>query len=311
MKPVIAILGVGCLGTLVAYHLQRYQPLYFPRQRDSQGNAVLHRQLLDTAEPATVLADLKLMPATNQPIDWLIVTTKAADTQTIYQQLDDYSGSIKNILLLQNGMGQQQHMADWLQQQQDKKPGANCQLWVGSATEGAFQKTGSAHIKKTYIYAGHGHYHYGPWRPLSAEHQNNQLLPTPMILEHDMPTRLFKKLAINAVINPLTAYYRCLNGELVSQPKYRQQLLDLAMEVTTTFSALGWTGAESLSDDAITVAQATAKNRSSTLQDVENNNRTELASITGYIIQSAQQIGFPTPLQSALLQRLARQGVRY
>lgn len=308
MKPVIAILGLGCLGTLVAYHLRQYQPLHFPRQANGRkADDVCYRQLMSADKPPHVLAQMALNPVEEQTLDWLIICTKAGDTATIWQQLSQYPGSIRNLLLLQNGMGQQQVMADWLAQNQHLSAVQNCQLWVGSATEGAFRLE-----RNTYVYAGQGQYRYGLWQPNEVPHkpQNNEL-PAPLQLEHDMPTQLFRKLAINAVINPLTAYHGCLNGELVTQANYHPQLLGLAAEVSDIFTALNWPGADDLLNEVIVVAQATAKNRSSTLQDVENGYRTELASITGFIIDSAQQAGLSAPKQINLLQQLANQGVRY
>jgi 2-dehydropantoate 2-reductase len=55
---------------------------------------------------------------------------------------------------------------------------------------------------------------------------------------------------------------------------------------------------------ALEVATRTAGNRSSMLQDIENGRELEIESITGAILQTAEQAGFDAPLNSMLYRLL-------
>lgn len=314
MKPTIAIIGLGCLGTLVAYHLRQFQPQFFPRPSFQSGGktrstaqSAITRTVLTPDNKASVQAELTLAPVENQAIDWLIVCTKAADTEAVMQQVIAFSQPIKRLLLLQNGMGQQAMVTKIIASHRHLSHLSECQLWAGISTEGAF-KSGENKI----VYAGKGEYIIGPWPTAEEEHnKNSSSLPAPFQFDGQIIHRLRQKLAVNAVINPLTAHYRCLNGELISQPHYHQQTIALCQEVEQTFAKLQWSGAEDLTDRVISIAQSTALNRSSTLQDVERKLTTELNFISGYITSYAKQNDISTPLQSDLLKALADQGVNY
>ena len=114
-----------------------------------------------------------------------------------------------------------------------------------------------------------------------------------------------EKLAVNAVINPLTAVLRCHNGELVSNPLYLPQLQALAAEVADLYQQLHWPLSQNLSERVQQVAQATAANRSSTLQDILAARPTELVFICGYLQQQAQSLGLTLPLTARLMRQLS------
>lgn len=108
----------------------------------------------------------------------------------------------------------------------------------------------------------------------------------------------WKKLAINALINPLTVKYQCLNGELI---KYQAELQLLANELATLFAQLALPfSATELFNTALTVIQNTANNRSSMLQDTLANRPTEIDFITGYILERARLLDLVLPAHQSL-----------
>lgn len=267
----IGILGTGAIGSLMAYHWRNQQLWALARHASNTHISVLP-QALGITEPWHI----QLPQWQGQPLDWLVVCTKAADTLDALKSWQPLLAQVKNLLLIQNGMGQQQQVGDWLQALNLKLP-----LWVGMCTEGAFKHNDQV------IYAGVGKTIIGPW-------------PSQRIA-----TLIQQKLAINAVINPLTALFKCRNGELVSQPHYQEQLLALCDEIAGLYQALGWPLQQPLRQQALQVAKATANNKSSTLQDLEAGRPTELAFISGFLLEQARTIGYPLPLSAKLYSDLS------
>jgi 2-dehydropantoate 2-reductase len=109
------------------------------------------------------------------------------------------------------------------------------------------------------------------------------------------------KLAINAGINPLTALLEIPNGALAEDNTLRQIVAAAANEVAAVAAARG---IEFPFADAagrtIEVARATAKNRSSMLQDISRGAPTEIEAISGAVVRYGRQVGVPTPVNEFL-----------
>lgn len=283
--PTIALLGMGAIGTLLAFHWQACKPLCISRTGTS-----CQRTLIDLKQQPHALF---VQPWQHEPLDWLVVTTKAADTLTALKPLEAQLPKVKRLLLLQNGMGQQQQVEDWLWQLSSAP-----ELWAGISTEGAYRKD-----RHQVVYAGAGDTVIGRWN--HQEGQATDDAPLPYVKQVDnIQQRVQAKLAINAVINPLTGLYRCRNGELVENRQYRKHLHSLADEVAQCCTQLGWQLPFNLKQRAIEVASATAANQSSTLQDMLNQRSTELAYINGFLWQQAQQHQIELPISEQLLRQL-------
>lgn len=279
----IAILGLGAIGTLMAWHWREH--VLYGITRD---NSRCQRTLIDQQQTAHSL----ILPTWQyEAIDWLVITTKASATVDALQSVQDQLSQVQNILLLQNGMGQQQQVSDWLSQQQ-----CSATLWAGISTEGAYRQN-----TEQVVYAGSGDTHIGLWQ--AQDHTAS--IPNGLTVVDDIQQRIRAKLAINAVINPLTAVFRCRNGELVSYDEYRQALKELANEVQQCFEALQQPLNFDLTERSLAVAEATAANQSSTLQDVLHQRPTELDYINGYLIRQAQQLNIELPLNRRLLAQLS------
>lgn len=265
----------------MAFHCAQQRVFALPRDQQSPTHIALQ------SSQGLWQATLPCWQA--EPLDWLIICTKAQATLEALQPWQPHLAQVKNILLLQNGMGQQAQLACWLAEQH-----LSCTLWAGMSTEGAYRQ------QQRIVYAGVGKNIIGVW----PQGDSQAILPPKTELTHNIEHQLRNKLAINAVINPLTAYLGCLNGELLSQPDYRQKMLAVCDEVAGLYQALNWPLDQPLRDYAQQVAQTTANNRSSTLQDKEAGRATELPYISGFLLEHAQQIGYPMPLSAELLHHL-------
>lgn len=114
------------------------------------------------------------------------------------------------------------------------------------------------------------------------------------------------KLAVNAGINALTAILEVPNGQLLARPEALSLLERAANEVAEVARAKGI--ALPFPDAAAEtrrVAQATASNLSSMLQDVLKGAPTEIDAINGAVVREGARLGVPTPANEALVSLLA------
>lgn len=146
--------------------------------------------------------------------------------------------------------------------------------------------------------------------------------PTWQPLEH-LREKQYLKLAVNALVNPLTALLRVPNGAL-GLPALGPVLDALAEETSAVLLALTTDddvhGAprplldretfapEALKQAALAVASRTATNRSSMLADVDHGRPTEVDYINGHVVRLAEGAGVGAPLNARLRDRVAALG---
>lgn len=118
----------------------------------------------------------------------------------------------------------------------------------------------------------------------------------------DIVARLWRKLALNCAINPLTVLHDCRNGGLRDWP---QEVAALCAELTLLLRAAGQDAAAlDLHAEVLRVIDGTAANYSSMHQDVARGRRTEIAYLLGHACQEAARLDLDVPQLQALLQRL-------
>jgi 2-dehydropantoate 2-reductase len=104
------------------------------------------------------------------------------------------------------------------------------------------------------------------------------------------------KLLANVCINPVTALFRIRNGEVARAP-YLSLTKALAAEAAEVLQMQK----KSALAHVLKVANATARNRSSMLQDIEAERRTEIAQLTGALLHIAARRRVDTPTHRAML----------
>lgn len=113
---------------------------------------------------------------------------------------------------------------------------------------------------------------------------------------------LWRKLLMNAVVNPLTALLDVPNGGLRDISSCTPLIESIVAEVTAIATAKGIV----LSTDADPiqlvrdVIEKTANNTSSMRSDVRSGRETEVKDILGYLIEQGLQVAVPTPVLSTL-----------
>lgn len=106
---------------------------------------------------------------------------------------------------------------------------------------------------------------------------------------------IWNKLIMNVVINPLTALLEVPNGGLLETGESLELMKRLYEEALGLAGELGIAVDEELWDKLLGVCRATARNRSSMLQDVEAGRQTELEWLTGSIIREGRRLGRELP----------------
>ncbi|WP_051351059.1 ketopantoate reductase family protein [Sulfobacillus thermosulfidooxidans] len=108
------------------------------------------------------------------------------------------------------------------------------------------------------------------------------------------------KLIANSVINPLTALANVPNGELPRLPLWSLSTA-LIHEATNVAKTIGLSIDDDLSSRILQLCQATATNKSSMLQDIEQRKVTEIDAINGYIVRIGHNHAIDVSTHQALV----------
>ncbi|HYA10190.1 MAG TPA: 2-dehydropantoate 2-reductase [Thermoplasmata archaeon] len=106
---------------------------------------------------------------------------------------------------------------------------------------------------------------------------------------------LWRKVAVNAAINPVTAIRRVPNGALLDGPPRQEAELLLAEAVEVARRSGVDLTVDTARADFERIVRSTAENRSSMLQDVDRGRPTELDAISGEILRRGGQVGLDLP----------------
>src|SRR5210317_211003 len=131
-----------------------------------------------------------------------------------------------------------------------------------------------------------------------AEFFNQAAIETEAV--DDVRSVVWNKLLINIGINAITALSGIKNGQILDLENTRELSRAAVEEAMAVARAQDITVKENAVDIVFKVAEATAVNRSSMGQDVDNNRQTEIAAINGFIVSEAQKLGIAAPVNFAL-----------
>lgn len=111
---------------------------------------------------------------------------------------------------------------------------------------------------------------------------------------------IWDKLMVNVGINALTGITRLNNGQLLDHPEIEALLVAAVGEAKQVADALGiQLGFEPISHTK-EVCRLTCGNKSSMLQDILNNRKTEIDMINGAIVREGSRCGVATPYNQVL-----------
>jgi 2-dehydropantoate 2-reductase len=292
----VAIVGLGALGSLFAALLARAGiPVLAACRYQAHREAVETQGLLlregesETRLRFPVFAEL---PADGK-YALVIVLVKAFDTDALAQSLAGRIGDQTPVLTLQNGLGNAETLAKYIKSEQ---------ILVGTTTFGAMREAPGI-VRMT----GRGECEIGAWRPaaeksLPAIQELFSRAGIECRMSSNIAAVVWRKLAINAVINPMTAILRVRNGELLNLPELELVFASTVEEVwrVAARSQVALPTPPELVTEIRRVCQMTAANRSSMLRDLEEGCRTEIDSINGAVSRWGRERGVLTPVNDAL-----------
>lgn len=287
------VLGAGSLGTLWAVRLARAGlPVRLILRDQARLNAYQQAgglTLIEQGQSSLHAIDAETLDA-NTPIQRLLLTCKAYDAAAVISALKPRLASNAELVLLQNGLGSQAQIAEQV---------APLRCIFASSTEGAFRQ-GDFSV----VFASAGYTWLGDPRQPAAPEWLEQLSQSeiPVQWSTEILSRLWRKLAINCAINPLTVLHNCRNGELLNYPT---EVSHLCAELVELLQACDQTSAAiDLHAEVLRIISATAANYSSMQQDVSRQQRTEIGYLLGYASAAATRQHLQLPQLQDLYVRL-------
>jgi 2-dehydropantoate 2-reductase len=225
--------------------------------------------------------------------DLILVTVKAWQVSPALREILPDLQPESIIVFIHNGMGATKDVLSWLPDQR---------LLLATTTHGALKthRQSFTQIRHT----GEGQTIMGAITP-----QGQQCRFLCDILHHALPSVqwyepiehiLWQKLAVNCVINPLTALNQCANGAL-AEIGYKTIISHLIEEIAAVMAAENIpVQIPELTRHIEQIIRATAENYSSMHQDLMYHRKTEIDCISGYLIQMARKHQISVPYNEDL-----------
>ncbi|AZG74423.1 2-dehydropantoate 2-reductase [Shewanella livingstonensis] len=304
-SALIAILGAGAIGQLMYHKLslctqatQANDVMFIGRDKQTrqQELSFIDHTHYNHHILATILGieDDRLTQ-----VELLLVCVKAYQVEQALLPLLARLAPHCHIVLLHNGLGP--HLPVTAAIANHKNQG----LTLGTTSQAALKQNDWQVQHSGLGVTQLGHF-CGPLMSPTLKARLNYLHSDNQPLEWHQPVLpvLWQKLAINAVINPLSALNQCANGQLAAT-QYQTQITAIVDELVQVAKCDGI----SLDKTAVIarvyqVIDLTAANYSSMYQDVTHNRPTEISYINGYICQQAKVHQLNAPHNQSLLDKV-------
>lgn len=290
----VHILGLGSIGILNAFLLRtafRSLPISFlPRPASSAPTDYF----LHHADGRTQSISLANDGNGTDSIEHLLVTTKAHHTKEALLPFIGRLSSTTLLTFIQNGMGVVDFVRDLLPTQR---------IVLGTTTHAVYRSNSD---QFHWVFEGDTFFSPDPATFLSPRETEilssiGQLTSFP-VLEN----RLYRKLALNACINPVTAIYKVRNVEVakVGSPAYELSM-HLAREIQVLYSNLRPDfDASQLPEDVLKLSIDTGANTSSMFADMLSGKTTEIDFINGYIVKMGHMAGINVSQNEMVVQKV-------
>jgi 2-dehydropantoate 2-reductase len=285
------IVGPGAIGALVCAHIQPYSSVVVHTHRSDIQLARLIN--LETEQRSLNWA---LSTPSNTAIDVIWVCCKANQVEpTLPALLKKHPNAVA--ILLHNGLGPQYNLVSEF----------GSQIIKGSTTCGALSKKPFEFTQTSF-----GHTDIGFNEKNQTHKKLKQLLcnepdtagPMAFRANDNIEAVLWRKVLINACINPITAYYQIPNGRLLDD-EYRKDIQSIIDEVNQIMIAKGLSVTSNTIALIKQIATLSRLNYSSMSVDVKNKRLTEIDFINGFLIKEALKHHIATPSLEKWYKRIA------
>ena len=334
----IYILGLGNIGKLVAdslrgipnppsikflVHRQEHVEAW---RKDGQKLEIITKGISQTRSGFV----LELIEEADEIILHLVISVKAQNTVAALQTIAHRLTKDSTIVFLQNGMGILDEINDTVFKDEKMRPNYVPGIvthGVHSASAFGAVHAGMGHIALAFIPRS---------QPvdtnlrstdstsiaLSTAYLLQTMARTPVLAAvtlsiNDFVQIQFEKLAINAIVNPLTVMFRCRNGELFKTQPVTKIMRMLLSEISLVIRSLpelqhlpsiqSRFAPERLEAQILCTIEKTSANYSSMLQDLRQGRDTEIDYINGYIVKRGEKLGILCALNCMLLRMIQGQ----
>ena len=297
----IVVVGAGAIGSLLGALLNRAGNDVTLVARPDHVAAIARDGLRlegETTGTFAVRAVSSLPPGIDT--DLCLLTVKTYDLRDAATVFGRTAQQPVPVVALENGLGVESTVEEAL-------------LSAGWTEPGQWIVRGINSIPATYVrpgtvrQAGEGEVLLADYR--SGRHAEGvtetfRAAGIPARVDQDRERDVWRKVLVNAAINPVTADHGIPNGRLLLDP-YRGQALQLLDEALTVAQAEGVRFTDTDAQRELwRVVRATSDNRSSMLQDLDRGRRTEIDSISGAILAIGQRRGISLPATARIVQRI-------
>jgi len=292
----ILIFGAGSIGSLFGGLLSRkYDVTLFGRKKHM--DEIKKNGLKITGKTNRVFYP-KTGTKRGGKYDLIILTVKAYDTKKSMNTLKSIIDSNTVILSLQNGLGNEEIIANSLKNRVFSsgnigvlrgitnhgvifvKPGEIRHSGIGETVIGEIDGKKTERIKKI------------------CSMFNSVGIKTR--ISNDIKKDVWAKTIVNSAINPITAITGLKNGYLLKIPMLTGFMGQVCLEGVRVANKSGVFFDSDVFEETKKTASLTAENRSSMLQDIESGKKTEIDFINGAIAKIGKRHGIETPLNNML-----------
>jgi len=290
----VHILGLGSIGLLSSFLLRRAflsLPICFlPRPLTAAPTTYTLHDAKGRAQTIDLVNDAN---GTN-PIECLIITTKAHQTRAALKPYITRLSATTLVTFIQNGMGVVDCIRDIVPSQR---------IVLGTTTHAVYR----SHPDR-FNWVFDGDTFLAPYRTTFLSPQETGILSSigQLIVFSVLEKMLYRKLALNACINPVTAIYKVRNAEVARKGNPAHELaMRLANEIQLIYSNLHPDiDICRLAEDVTRLAINTGSNTSSMLADIINGKTTEIDFINGYIVKMGQIAGMDVSQNEMVVQKV-------
>ncbi len=290
----VAVIGPGAIGLCLAIRLARMTggPAVTLIDHDaSRARRLSGRALRLHSEAGYLEARVPVRLAAETATDLVVLATKAHQAAAAARAAGAWIGDAL-LLALQNGLGAVAEVAEAL-------PATPIVVGVTYQAASRVAEGEVHHAANVSTHLG-----YEGRRPDVAVEAVAGLLNRaglPARAEADIRPVLWRKLVVNAALNPVAALAGVPNGEVARRPALAALCRALAEEGRAVARAVGVRLPDrGAAEAALETARATAGNRCSMLQDVEAGRTTEIDYLNGALIARAAACGVDVPANRAV-----------
>ena len=272
----INIIGAGALGNLLATKLSKQHKVKLV-VKSSHNNLIKNQEILFRDIKGSITKTKIKITTSIEKCDLIILCVKSYDAQKVIEKMADLETPL---LLCQNGLKTMNYSLNNI----DKK--RLSYLVTGNGISKI--KAGiSEHKGLGFTYIGT----LSKSKSLVLEHLSETLKQENMecSIVDNIEEYVWLKAVINSAINPIAALAEVKNGHL-KNPELNEELRNLCNESSTIAKSNGIKLPLDPWEEINKIIDKTSDNKCSMLQDLENNQKTEINAINGELVRIARKL---------------------